>query len=82
MSTTYVSAKFRITIPRKIREMQNIKVGDRVSFLKKGDEIAIIKVPDNPLTKMRGLLSTDKKIRGELERIKEEDRDSEEKRGL
>lgn len=82
MSTAYVSAKFRITIPRKIREMQDIKVGDRVSFLKKGDEIAIIKVPDNPLTEMRGSLSTEKNIREELKRIREENRDSEEKRGL
>ena len=82
MSMTSVSAKYRITIPKEIRKATHIKVGDRVSFLRKGDEIAIIKVPEEPLVKMAGSLATAKDIRKELKKIKKEDNISEEERGM
>ena len=73
MSLVSISPRFRITIPKEIREETNLKVGDKISFLKKGDEIVIFKVPDKPLIKMAGSMKAKKDIRKILKELKQEE---------
>lgn len=73
MSLVSISPRFRITIPKEIREETNLKVGDKISFLRKGDEIVIFKVPDKPLIKMAGSMKTKKDVRKILQKLKQEE---------
>ena len=82
MSTVSISPRFRITIPKDIREDNDLKVGDRLAFLRKGDEIVIVKVPEKPLTKMAGSLTTKKNVRKILQELKEDDLRPERTRGV
>lgn len=68
-----IDPRFRITIPREIRRESNLQVGDNIAFLKKGEEIVMIKVPKDPITQMAGSLSADVDVRKVLREIKEED---------
>ena len=82
MVYAYIAPRFRLTIPKQIRETTNLHVGDKVAFLRKGDEVVFVKVPDDPLTAMAGSLSTGKDVRAELARMKDEDLEAEGERGL
>ena len=73
MTVVSISPRYRITIPKEIRDEINLKVGDKISFLRKGDEIIIFKVPDKPLLKMAGSLKTKKNIRKILQELKQEE---------
>ncbi len=73
MTVVCVSPRFRITIPKEIRKTTDLKVGDNISFLKKGDEIVMFKVPSNPLQKMRGSIKTNKNVRKILEDLRNEE---------
>ncbi len=73
MTLVSISPRYRITIPKEIRDETNLKVGDKISFLRKGDEIIIFKVPDKPLLRMAGSLKTKKNIRKILLELKQEE---------
>ena len=73
MVHTHISPRFRITIPKEVRELTDLHIGDRVAFLQKGEEIVIVKVPENPLAEMAGSLSINKDVRNILRELKEED---------
>ena len=81
MTAVSISPRFRITIPKDIREGTDLKIGDRISFLRKGDEIVIFKVPEKPLLEMAGMLKTKKNIRKILQDLKREDLEVEKHRG-
>ncbi len=80
MAVVSISPRYRITIPKEIRDETNLKVGDKISFLRKGDEIIIFKVPEKPLLRMAGSLKTKKNIRKILQELKQEDREAEKHR--
>jgi AbrB family looped-hinge helix DNA binding protein len=73
MPSSIVDPRFRITIPREIRERFEIKEGDKVSFFAVGDQISLYKIPKEPLLSMRGILKVDKDPRKILTELKEED---------
>ena len=77
MTVVSISPRYRITIPKEIRDETNLKVGDKISFLRKGDEIIIFKVPEKPLLKMAGSLKTKKNIRKILQELKQEEIETE-----
>jgi len=77
MTVVSISPRYRITIPKEIRDETNLKVGDKISFLRKGDEIIIFKVPEKPLLKMAGSLKTKKNIRKILQELKQEEIEAE-----
>lgn len=82
MSAVSISPRYRITIPKDVREESDLKVGDRLAFLRKGDEIVIFKVPKEPLKKMVGSLTTKKNVKKILQELKKEDLRSERSRGV
>ena len=77
MSAVSISPRYRITIPKDVREESDLKVGDRLAFLRKGDEIVIVKVPEKPLEKMGGSLTTKKNVKKILQELKKGDLRSE-----
>jgi AbrB family looped-hinge helix DNA binding protein len=77
MSAVSISPRYRITIPKDIREDNDLKIGDRLAFLSKGEEIVIFKVPIKPLVKIGGSLNTKKDVRKILQELKEADLRSE-----
>ncbi len=77
MTVVSISPRYRITIPKEIRDETNLKVGDKISFLRKGDEIIIFKVPEKPLLRMAGSLKTKKNIRKILQELKQEEIEAE-----
>ena len=81
MSAVSILPRFRITIPKDIRQESGLKVGDKLAFLRKGDEIVIFKVPKKPLKEMAGSMKTKKNIRKILKDLKQEDLGDERRRG-
>lgn len=77
MTYAVINPRFRITIPKKLRQKTGLKIGDKIAFLNKGEEIIMIKVPEKPLTTMAGSLSTEKNVRSLLKTMKQEDKKSE-----
>ena len=73
MPSTSISPRYRITLPKDIREDLDLQIGDEISFLRKGDEIIIVKVPKDPLKKMAGIVHTDEDVKGILKKLKEEE---------
>jgi len=72
-----INPRFRITIPKKLRQKTGLKIGDKIAFLNKGEEIIMVKVPSQPLDTMAGSLHTEKNVRKLLKTMKEEDKKSE-----
>lgn len=77
MTYAVINPRFRITIPKKLRKKTGLKIGDKIAFLNKGEEIIMIKVPQKPLTSMAGSLTTEKNVKHILKTMKEEDKKSE-----
>jgi len=40
---TSITPRYRITLPKEIREKTELHIGDEISFLRRGDEIIIVK---------------------------------------
>jgi len=52
MARTKVSPKFQVVIPKEARESANLKVGQELQVVVKGNVITL--VPDRPLSALRG----------------------------
>ncbi|MGA1820098.1 MAG: AbrB/MazE/SpoVT family DNA-binding domain-containing protein [Thermoplasmatota archaeon] len=81
MTISVVDPRFRITLPKDIREDLDINAGDRITFLKKGEGILLFKVPKDPLSAMKGSLRIEGDPRKFWRKLKEEDIRDEEKEG-
>ena len=77
MTYAVINPRFRITIPKKLRQKTGLKIGDKIAFLNKGEEIILIKVPEKPLTTMAGSLTTEKNVRSLLKTMKKKKKKSE-----
>lgn len=73
MTTTTISSKGQIVIPKHIREKLNLKKGDRVEIIECDGIINIIKIPEDPvealkyLGKRANLKGTAKEVHEEME---------------
>jgi AbrB family looped-hinge helix DNA binding protein len=54
MSRTRVSSKYQIVIPKDVRRMADIRVGQEFQVIAKGGHITL--VPDKPIAAMRGFV--------------------------
>ena len=77
MAVSKVTRNYQVTIPREIRELADVKVGDTMLFIKDGDEVLLKRVNKELMSKAFGLWKrsqekkpwlVDKLIRGEAER--------------
>jgi len=82
MPTTKVSSKGQIVIPREIRERLNISKGTELELIVIDGGIFLIRVPDDPLKSLRGMLRSKRKRSVQEMRawVKEEDRKLSERR--
>lgn len=55
MTTSTLSAKGWVVIPREIRQRHGLKKGDKVQVVDYGGVISIIPVPRDPIKAARGL---------------------------
>lgn len=44
---TTLTSKFQLTLPREIRELFNLEVGDKIAFLVENKEVLVVPKPDN-----------------------------------
>jgi AbrB family looped-hinge helix DNA binding protein len=82
MAVVSISPRYRITIPRSVREEIGLKAGDKIAFLRKGEELVIVKVPSKPLQAMAGKLQTKRDVRSTIKKLKKEDGAEEKRRGV
>ncbi len=54
MPTVKLSSKNQIVIPGEARQKLNLKAGDRLKVLIKGDSICLVKEPENYVEKLYG----------------------------
>lgn len=54
MGEVTISSKFQVVIPREVRKQLQLKVGQKLKVMVKGQTINL--VPDIPLSEMRGFL--------------------------
>jgi len=52
-----VSSKNQIVIPREAREALQIKAGDKLAVVVRGDRVVILQRPKSPHSALRGLVS-------------------------
>lgn len=52
MARTRVSPKFQVVIPKEVRESMDLRVGQELQVVAKGDTIML--VPERPLSSLRG----------------------------
>jgi AbrB family looped-hinge helix DNA binding protein len=68
MGTVSVSPKFQIVVPRRIREAQGLRPGQKMRALLHGDRVELI--PLVPLTAARGFLAgIDTGVEREADRV-------------
>lgn len=74
MPTMTVSSKGQVVIPREVREKLNITKGTKLEVVELDGEIILIRLPDNPLQSLRGMLKAKRPIAEMRRWVKEEDR--------
>ena len=52
MARTTVSPNFQVSIPKEVRERMNLRVGQELQIVSKGNVISL--VPERPLSSLRG----------------------------
>jgi AbrB family looped-hinge helix DNA binding protein len=73
MATVTVSSKGQVVIPRKIREKLKIVKGTKLELIELGEELILIRLPDDPLRALRGMFRAKRPIKEMRAWVKEED---------
>jgi AbrB family looped-hinge helix DNA binding protein len=55
MSTTTISSKFQVVIPKDVREQLHLKSGQKMTIVVKGGVVTMI--PEKPIGSFRGFLT-------------------------
>mgnify|MGYP005850778247 CR=1 FL=1 len=55
MAEATLSAKNQIVIPREAREALQVKPGDKLAVVVRGDKVIVLRKPKSPHTAIRGL---------------------------
>lgn len=57
MSTTTVSARGSVAIPKAFRQQFNLKPGSKVRFVAYGGGIHLVPLPEDPIEAMQGMFA-------------------------
>ncbi len=77
MAVSKVTRNYQVTVPREIRELADIKVGDTLLFIKEGDDVVLRRIDKEMMGKAFGLWKksqektpwlVNKLLRGEAEK--------------
>jgi len=55
MGISKITRNFQITLPKDVREMKNLNVGDRVVFIIKEDKVDLVKLDKDIIKRTAGL---------------------------
>ena len=55
MAVSKVTRNYQVTVPREVRELANINVGDTILFIKEGEEVMLRRIDKDLLSKAFGL---------------------------
>ncbi len=66
MSTATVSKKGWVVIPKAYRQKYNIKPGDEVRIIDYGGVLAVVPMPGDPITALRGMLADGPSLTADL----------------
>lgn len=55
MAVSKVTRNYQVTVPREVRELANISVGDTILFAKEGDDVILRRIDRDLLSKAFGL---------------------------
>jgi antitoxin PrlF len=58
MAVSRVTRNYQVTVPREVREIIDIKVGDTLLFVKEGEDVVLKKIDKDLLSKGFGLWKT------------------------
>ncbi|MBI4052994.1 MAG: AbrB/MazE/SpoVT family DNA-binding domain-containing protein [Candidatus Diapherotrites archaeon] len=69
METVTLSSKFQLVIPKKARQNLNLKAGEKLAIIEKGNSIELVKI--GTLKELRGMAAgiSNKNVRDESERF-------------
>jgi AbrB family looped-hinge helix DNA binding protein len=62
MTTSNVTTKGQVTIPKKIRDKMHLKTGDKIDFVLEKDGTARILPVSSPIDSIIGIIKTRKKL--------------------
>lgn len=68
MGISKITRNYQITLPKYIRELKNLRVGDKVLFVVEGNKIDLLKADKNVIINAAGLWSDLKESGQEYER--------------
>lgn len=74
MATLTVSSKGQVVIPREIREKLRIAKGTKLELIELGGELLLVRLPDDPLSSLRGMFKAKRPLQEMRSWVKEEDR--------
>ena len=78
MTTTKVSAKGWVVIPKPLRDEYGLKTGTRVKVVAYGDVLAVVPQEDDPVEALHGMLETGPSLTKDLLAERSRDRAKEE----
>lgn len=78
MTTATVSKKGWVVIPKTYRQKYNIKPGDEVRIIDYGGVLAVVPLPEDPITALRGMLADGPSLTADLLAERQEARQREE----
>ena len=55
MAVSRVTRNYQVTVPREIRELAGVKVGDTLLFIREGEDVVLRKIDKDLLAKGFGL---------------------------
>lgn len=68
MGISKITRNYQITLPKDIRELKHLKVGDKILFVVDGDKIDLLKADKSVINNAAGLWSDLKESGQEYER--------------
>lgn len=70
MGISKITRNYQVTLPKDIRELKSLKVGDKVLFVVEGEKIDLVKVDKSIIKNAAGLWSDLKESGQEYEKQK------------
>jgi AbrB family looped-hinge helix DNA binding protein len=64
-----------VVIPRQIREKLKIAKGTKLELIELGGELILIRLPEDPLSSLRGMFKAQRPLQEMRRWVKEEDRE-------
>jgi len=68
MGISKITRNFQVTLPKDVREVKDLRVGDKVLFVIDGEKIDLVKLDKALLTSVAGLWSDTKETGVQYER--------------